>query len=289
MNKSQSGTERRQSTTRNNIIQTEISSDMLVDCIKARKSELEQVLIEIENSLRDAPQGTIRIVSTGNSLQYYHRIDHSDTEGVYLKRTQDSFAAALAQKDYDYKLSVELRSEIKALDRFLFEYQPERVDEIFKSLHAGRKKLIRPARLTDEDYVKRWESVVYEKKTFEEDSPDYFTSKSERVRSKSEILIADALSRHNIPYRYEYPILIPGFGTVHPDFMCLNGRTRKEYVWEHNGMMSDSKYADNAINRIEKYAMAGYCPRDNLILTFESNSRPLSSRMIECNINSYLL
>jgi hypothetical protein len=127
------------------------------------------------------------------------------------------------------------------------------------------------------------------KKAFEESVPDYFTVNGERVRSKSEILIADALSRCNIPYRYEYPTHIPGVGTVYPDFLCLNMQKRKEYAWEHNGMMSDANYADYAIKKIEIYALAGYYPGDNLILSFESSSHPLSSRIIEGNIIEYLV
>ncbi len=268
---------------------TELSPDFLVGSIIDRKTEIERVIQERENALREAPAGTLRIALKGQYLQYYQRVFSSDILGTYLNRDQNSLVAALAQKDYDSRLICELKAEIKALDRIIDEYRPERIDEIYRSLHDCRKPLIRPARLPDEDYVKRWMSVEYEKKAFEENAPDYFTANGERVRSKSEILIADALSRHNISYRYEYPIHIRGLGTVHPDFFCLNVRKRQAYVWEHNGMMSDSDYADYAINKIEKYELTGYYPGENLILSFETDSRPLSSRIIECNINSYLL
>jgi len=271
------------------IEKTELSPDMLANHIRKRKLEVEQVLREKEQSLKDAPEGKIRFVKKGNSIQYHHKHDHSGPEGVYLKRKQDSLASALAQKDYDCRLIRELKAEIKVLDRMLDEYRPERIDDLYKSLHESRKPLIRPAMLPDEDYVKRWLSVEYERKAFEENAPDHFTANGERVRSKSEILIADALSRHNIPYRYEYPIHIRGIGVVHPDFTCLNVRKRQAYVWEHNGMMSDSGYADYATDKIEKYALSGYFPGENLILSFETDSRPLSSRIIVRNINRYLL
>jgi hypothetical protein len=162
-----------------NITQTELSPDMLVKSIKARKIEIERGLKEREYTLRGAPAGTLRITMKGQYLQYYHRVNPSDIIGVYLNRAQDSFAFALAQKDYDSKLIGELKTEIKALDRVLAEYRPEKIDDIFLSLHDFRKPLIRPAKLLDEEYVKRWMSVDYEKKVFEENTPDYFTSKSE--------------------------------------------------------------------------------------------------------------
>ena len=271
------------------IKKTELRPDFLVKYIKERKAELEQILIEKNAALEEAPDGKLRIDRKGNSPQYYHRKDRSKTKGCYLKRVQDSFAATLAQKEYDFKLISELKAEIKALEKFLDDYRPERIDEIFVSLRDYRKSLIRPAMLLDEEYVKRWMSVEYEKKAFEENAPDYHTVNGERVRSKSELIIADALNRFKIPYRYEYSININGIGTVHPDFICLNVRTRKEYVWEHNGLMSDSEYADYEVNKIEKYTFAGYYPGINLILSFETSSRPLSSRIIENYINHYLL
>lgn len=267
----------------------ELRPDFLVNSIKQRIAELEQVLIEKETSLEQAPKGKLRFVKRGNSLQFYHKQDCTVAEGIYLKRAEDSLAAALAQKDYDCKLVSELKAEIKVLAEFLDDYRPERIVETFTSLHDYRRQLVRPAMLLEEDYVKRWMSVEYEKKEFEENAPDFFTTNGERVRSKSEILIADALNRYDVPYRYEYPIYIRGIGTVHPDFICLNVRTRKEYVWEHYGMMSDSEYVVYAINKIEKYTLDGYYLGINLILSFETSSHPLSSRIIEDHINHYLV
>lgn len=268
---------------------TEMSPDMLVEAIRERKAEIERTLKEREESHRDDFEGKLRITKKGNSLQYYYRHDPSDKEGVYLKREQNSFASALAQNDYDRKLINELKLEIRALGRVLDDYRPERVDEIFISLHDNRKPLINPVTLLEEDYVKRWMSVEYNKKSIEENVPEYYTANGERVRSKSELMIADALSRRHIPYRYEFPIYIPGIGCVHPDFTCLNVRKRKECFWEHYGMMADSVYADNAVNKIEKYTLAGYHPGGSLIMSFESSSHPLSSRIIEHNIKMFLL
>lgn len=124
---------------------------------------------------------------------------------------------------------------------------------------------------------------------YENNAPEYYTAKGERVRSKSEIIIADTLNRFNVPYRYERPINIGGNGTIHPDFTCLNVRTRKEFLWEHNGMMSDADYADYATKRIDMYTLAGYSADENLILTHETVNKPLNSRVIEYYIRKLLL
>lgn len=271
------------------IEKTELSPDLLVDQIRRRRTEIERILEERVKALKIAPEGKLRFVRKGKAVQYYHKNKLSITEGVYLKRKQDSFAAALAQKDYDSKLISELILEKNALETVLYNYRPERINEIYISLHENRKSLVHPVILPEDDYIERWTRIEYERKQIEENATDYFTAKGERVRSKSEIMIADALSRHKIPYRYEYPTRISGVGTIHPDFTCLNMRTRKEYIWEHFGMISVSDYAENAVNKIKRYMADGYSPGENLILTFESSLHPLSSRIVECNIRAYLL
>jgi len=272
----------------NIIKKSELNPDTIIEAIKSRKIEIDGVLKERVSDLQNAPDGKLRFVRRGKTVQYYFKNACSAAEGTYLRRTQISLASSLAQKDYDFRLVDELRHESKAISTFLNVYHPERVDEIYQALHDSRKPLVIPARLLDDDYIKRWKSVAFEKKGFLENAPEFFTGNGERVRSKSEIIIADALRRHNIPYRYEYPIHLDGLGTVHPDFICLNVRKRKEYVWEHFGIMSASNYADRAINRMEKYILAGYYPGENSIMTFETDSRPLSTRIIECNIRRFL-
>ena len=81
---------------------------------------------------------------------------------------------------------------------------------------------------------------------FAPDAPEHLTARNERVRSKSEIMIADALARNMIVFRYEYPIEIEGLGYVRPDFLCLHPVTRQVILWEHYGMMDDPSYADQA-------------------------------------------
>lgn len=112
------------------------------------------------------------------------------------------------------------------------------------------------------------------------------------MRSKSEVIIANALKSHDVPYRYEYPIVLEVADEDHrefyPNFYCLNLRTRQEYVWEHFGMMDDAEYAERAVQKMSLYSANGYFPGKNLIITMESKSAPLSSQEINRIINEYL-
>jgi len=93
--------------------------------------------------------------------------------GQYSKSHTKAWAEAVAKYDgYVFVTVDELRLEVRSIHTFLESYHPERVDEIFRSLHDKRKPLVKPARLLDADYIKQWTSVAYEKKGFAEDAPE---------------------------------------------------------------------------------------------------------------------
>ena len=109
------------------------------------------------------------------------------------------------------------------------------------------------------------------------------------MRSKSEILIADALNRYNIPYRCEFPVYSGGIIFAAPDFNCLNVRLRKEYYWEHLGKMGDESYADTNKDKMDKYALDPDFDETRLIITMETGNKPLNTKVVEEKIRKYLL
>ncbi len=162
---------------------------------------------------------------------------------------------------------------------------------LIQSFHPLRQELIIPATLSDEQYAAAWLSQKYKGKSFAADLPTLLTSKGERVRSKSEMLIADTLARMGVPYRYEYPITLNDNGhtfTMHPDFLCLNLRTRQEFIWEHFGMMDDADYSSKTVKKLRTYAQNGIYSGHNLIATSETAELPLNTQLLEKTITEYL-
>lgn len=242
----------------------------------------------IRRRLSQAPSGNLRVSYTGKYRQFYLRNDPGDGIGTYLPRKDRDIAVALAQKDYDSKLLAELVKQQKALERFLKDYDPDAPLDVYEKLGEARKALVTKEFLNDKEFVEQWLNMPYNHMGFGDNDPEYYTPKGERVRSKSELLIADALIRNNIPYRYECPVYEGGYLIGVPDFNCLNVRQRKDYYWEHLGMMSDSTYADKNIRKLEKYSLANDFDESRLILTFETENHPLNTRVIEEKIRRYL-
>ena len=140
-----------------------------------------------------------------------------------------------------------------------------------------------------EQQLKAWESVDYNKKEFREEMPVILTERGERVRSKSEKILADYFYRNGISYKYECPLYLNGFGTVYPDFTFLSKRTRQEIYWEHDGRMDDPAYARNAVRKIQAYEKNDIYPGERLILTFETEKDLLDTRLLKKLVFKYLL
>lgn len=256
--------------------------------LEARRNYLLQLKKEKEEAFKTAPEGSLRICSHGGRTQYYQRTNPKDFNGVYIREKDIELAQKLAQKDYDKKVLANIEKELKATEKYLLSTESQNAEQIYENLHRERQKLITPILQPEAEYVKNWLSVKYQGKEFAEDAPQYYSEKGERVRSKSEVIIADLLSKEEIPYRYEYPIYLRGLGIVYPDFTVLNIKERKEIYWEHLGMMDDSNYVENALRKITAYEQSGVFLGENLILTFETKKNPIHQKMIKLMIQHYL-
>ena len=87
---------------------------------------------------------------------------------------------------------------MKVVKKTFTVYNKTDLEEIFYKYTADRQELVVPRYISDEDYAKKWEEISYQRKTFAEGTAEIYTVKGERVRSKSEKIIADALERNNV-------------------------------------------------------------------------------------------
>ena len=280
----------------------ELSPNQLAFQIEKRLVELQNLLFTKKKSYEKAPQGRIRISQNGGHPEYYLVTERGSLRGKYLPHSQKTLARQLAQKDYDARLIKLLQKEISALQNYMKQTSNGRaIPELYDSLCPARRSLITPAILTNEQYAARWQDVSWTGRPFESDAPYICTARGERVRSKSEVIIADTLFRHNIPYRYEFPITLKrinpddirrDFGssiTLYPDFLCLNTRTRTEFYWEHFGLMDSTEYSNNAAGKLRLYTENGILAGRNLIITMETQTEPPSIKALEKLIKEFLL
>lgn len=259
--------------------------------LESRLSELKELLLETKKACQHTPAGRLRISQKKGHPEYYLVSKRGSLRGHYLPYKKESLICQLAQKSYDQQLLKLLQKEITALKEYLHNTQNgTAIQKLYTSLCPARRALIQPVSLTDEKYAARWQNVETQPRQFAPDTPEYQTARGERVRSKSEVIIADTLTRYHIPYRYEYPLKItkgPQPLTIYPDFLCLNVHTRQEFLWEHFGMMDDPDYAQKATSKLRLLQENGILPGRNLILTMETQNVPLSTRVLEKIIKEF--
>lgn len=256
--------------------------------ISERVTFLTKLISEKEKALSKCIEGSLRVARHGKNYQYYWRKDQKDPSGKYIRNEDVEIVKRLAQKEYDKKILNLAKKENKLLMAFLNSVDRNWMIGVYHSIHDGKKQYINPVIVDDETFVKEWESYSYNGKAFPEGYPEYYTKKGERVRSKSEIIIANTLYSLGIPYRYECPLLV-GENLFYPDFTMLNVRTRKEKYLEHLGMMGDCEYAKNAMRKLTVYERNGFFPGDKLLLTHETADNPLVQSVLENMLKMFLL
>lgn len=278
-----------------------LSPDVDLSSLQAKAEELLAAIETKIRNLKSAPEGRLRIAQRESGAYYYHVTDTSPEWGDYLPQTESKTIARLAQKEYDQTVLAEMQRELKAVDRFLKSFCPKRLHDIFEKLLPPRRKFVQPVRLPDEEFAEQWLTVKYSGKGMSADAPLLETSRGERVRSKSEVIIADTLDRLKIPYRYEFPHQLKvrrnsrgrdssrRTVTFHPDFTCLNVRTRREFIWEHFGRMDDPEYIAETLGKFETYTANGIFPGESLIFTMETQERPLNPATVEALAKKFLL
>lgn len=278
------------------------------------KRLLEKVVKEARKRNETAPEGHLRIKKKRDNVEYYfksasdnkkivekqsinsssakasnnnsNKADNSNkssssSNGRYMKKSEQSVAQRIAQRDYDVNVIKRAEERIKAIETFLKSYEKTSLKVLYQKTNPYRRELISASILSDEEYVRRWQEVEYKGKAFGDDENEIITERGERVRSKSEKIIADKLYALGIPYRYEYPLALEGNIKVYPDFTILRMPDRKEVYLEHLGMMGDANYVESVMYKLSTYEKNGIYLGWNLFVTYETGKKPLNTRVLD--------
>ena len=258
----------------------------LKEMLLQEQKHLQSIIAKTREKDIEEPEGRLRISVDHGVARYYQCID--DRYGEYISRENIQLPRQLAQKAYNDAVLKTAEVRGKHIARCLKNYNDDELEQLFTSLHPERQRLITPVEPTFSQLQEQWYSESYVGKAFKEGMPVILTEKGERVRSKSEKILADFFYRNNIPYKYEKPLSLSGYGIVYPDFTFLSRKLRKEIYWEHEGMMDKPEYAIKAVKKLNSYQMNGILPGERLILTFETEQDVLNTRIASELADKYL-
>ena len=258
------------------------------NALHEKLKELSKLKPKLEKSLqRNAELEGYLVLSNSHGRQQYHHVDR-EKKKHYISTQNTKLITALAQKSYDQSLHKELLKQEIQIQKILKLLPSQNISDIYENLDPRRKPLVTPHFLTDQQYIERWLSVKYEGKPGYDDDLKYTTDRGEKVRSKSEKIIADKLFALGIPYRYEYPVQIKGYGLVYIDFVILDVKTRKEIYYEHFGKMDDPDYINRILPKLQSFPQNDIVLGKNFIATFESSKHPFDISTLETMLKEIL-
>lgn len=249
--------------------------------ITNRKEYLQKLILEKEKEMTRLPKGHIRVSKHGKSFQYYLCQEKCGNNGRYLPVREKRSAERMILREYDEKIVKEAAEELHILEKLEKYYHRGCVEDVFEKMPPGKQRVIVPVEETQEQFLARWMNYKFPKKEFEEDMPEFYSGRRERMRSKSEVIIANILDKMEIPYIYECPLRLKNGKTIYPDFTIIDVPRRRVVFLEHLGRMDDERYVDMLLWKTQAYEESGYYVGKELFFTSETANRPLNIKLVE--------
>jgi ATP-dependent exoDNAse (exonuclease V) alpha subunit len=177
-------------------------------------------------------------------------------------------------------------------DRVVVMHQGQRA--LLKGLSAPQRSetarrftnLMRPCRMRE--YQQQKGSI------FLQEGLIHRTSAGLAVRSKSELIIANALTAASVSFEYEKPLVLGG-STRYPDFTIDDEISGRTIYWEHLGMLERQEYRKSWEAKLIWYRSQGVLParegggsNGTLVTTTESIVQGFDSTQIQNVIREYL-
>ena len=275
-----------------------MNKQIIKEQITSQRQELRKLIGAIEKNRVMKIDGAIYCKTMRACTRYYIKRT-GDKAPVYQSEDKGKIITDLCLKSYARRLKDTAQREIDQLDGCLALLESSvdsngkdkaDVEVVYDNLPEGIRQHVSPSIYTDDGYAEKWQAEKYQNR-WEGRGFKYETPWGEKVRSKSEWMIASMLADAGVPYRYEETVGLHELygGAFHPDFTVLNKRTRKEYYWEHFGRMDDPKYVEESfMPKIIDYYTFGFIPGEKLLMTFESKDHPFDIMQVRRLIETYL-
>ncbi len=260
----------------------------LIKHLKKRESIIKKALKLAEQEEGSFSEGRLRVVKIEKGCRYYNVVKKNDTNGEYLSVKEKPLIKELAQKDYNKRFLKEAKEELKTLQRTIDKFESINGDGTFLNLSPERQRLVTPYIISDDLYAEEWQSKKFKTNSYLPENKRYDTKRGEKVRSKSEAIIADILYDLRVPYRYEAPLQL-NVGIRYPDFTLLNIKTKEEIFLEHLGLMDEDEYRAATFHKLDEYRENGIYLGRNLLITYETEESPLDIKGIKRMLQDLLL
>ena len=274
------------------------------------KQQLEEILKYYEGIMESysrilshSPEGSLFWQENHGKDQFLH---YHEQEGAMKRKviTGDSdIQKQLARKEFARKSLEVIGPNVDVLRQAVNSVVPFDPQQILQSMGKAYGRLPRDyffdwvdlsakLHLADETKARierhrEWGNAPYIQSDYKPYQKKHSTSRGLMVRSKSEVLIIEALyNYYDIPHRYEQEQRI-GDLIIAPD-VTFEGADMDLFYLEHLGMMDNPVYAHNNFRKLVRYYDAGLIPGQNLLLSFDRNGS-IDMRIIRAMIENEII
>ncbi len=248
--------------------------------------EQRKLLALYEKRMRALPEGRLA-VNTVRGRRYYFKYEKGKRS--YLGRDSHEEVRNMQMRNILSAMTERIKDNDILISKFLQDYQdpsPAAVEALLSK--AYQRESAEPFSLHMKRNVRNWGEQKYEKSTKYPENLVHRTMKGDYVRSKSEVIIANALFVKGIQYRYEELTQV-GRHIFAPDFKVLIPHTGKVKIIEHFGMMHDPVYRGRAMEKMETYIENGYRPYEDILFAFEDLEGNIDAKNLDTLIDSFVV
>lgn len=244
--------------------------------LKEFSQKLKRIKEKAEAKINAMPEGNISITKKSKGSIGFYFSEKKGDKPRYLTKENEELIKALVNKKYNMEVIKQSEKQAKVIDEFLKRYDPEIVKKEYYGVNESCRNFVSFYEIPNEVFVQQWRETKYKGNSYPLDSNEFITENKERVRSKSELIIANALYKAGVPYRYEFPFVTKNKQVLYPDFTILDQQTRETIIWEHFGRLDNEDYRIKMFEKIRIYAEGGITVGNGLIVTVEDYRSPLN-------------
>ncbi len=254
--------------------------DVLYETVKAAL-ELQQDLLAELNTQIIKVKGYLIIRESGDHKLYYRGIKIKTRTGWRTKSKNitgsTKLIKALARKGLNKKLRRIYEKNIKTLTAALDKYIPLTSDVLMPEKYR-------------EFLVENSNNGKYITFPFDPLVHIHATVCGIMVRSKGEVIIANALWHYGIPFVYEelFPYQGEDGKWYYPDF-TIHLPDGRRIIWEHWGMLDKHSYCVKNADKLYTYNKNGFILGKNFIITQDDVNGACDSAFIYHIIEQYIL
>lgn len=255
--------------------------------------ELQKKLLKAYRvTLASLPEGRLSAKRVRGSIHYYH-VDEKTRKQTYIPKSRIDLIHQLKQKRYIKKAIKIMEENLRLQEAVMKKYKAYDQRSLQKMMPLSDSD-----DLLDEFEQKyfpdlhKWAEGPYRKNPYYPEHLRHTTSFGLKVRSKSEMSIAELLHAMGIPFRYDAEIKVRdkyyNKKVRYVDFL-IKLPDGSYIVWEHMGLFKKESYRAENFEKITEYFMDGIFMPNNLIITMDGPNDEFDNLAVERIIKGQIL